>query len=132
MAMEISFLMSSKMKIYDNLTWEINGKPFSSLLSFPLLCIPLHGYWTKIQFSIKDFFSKCDQIRSFLRILKTSLMENIIFFALHFVRMLQFPETYIFYILFTSSERLETFWLVLVQYHISIFPFRENRNVRSD
>ena len=38
---------------------------------------------TKMKFSIKDFFSKCDQIRSFLRIwshlLKKSLMENFIF-----------------------------------------------------
>ena len=36
-----------------------------------------------MKFSIKDFFSKCDQIRSFLRIwshlLKKCLMENIIF-----------------------------------------------------
>ena len=93
MAMKISFLIFSKIKIYDNLTSEINIKPFSSLLSFPLLCIPLHGHCTKMQFSIKDFFSTCDQIRSFLRIRKTSLMENIIFCALHFVRMLQFPET---------------------------------------
>ena len=39
----------------------------------------------KITFSIKDFFSKCDQIRSLLRIwshlLKKSLMENFIFCA---------------------------------------------------
>ena len=39
----------------------------------------------KMKFSIKDFFSKCDQIRSFLRILphllKKSLMENFIFRA---------------------------------------------------
>ena len=38
-----------------------------------------------MMFSIKDFFSKCDQIRSFLRIwshlLKKSLMENFIFCA---------------------------------------------------
>ena len=38
-----------------------------------------------MKFSIKDFFSKCDQIRSFLRIwshlLKKSLMENFIFCA---------------------------------------------------
>ena len=38
-----------------------------------------------MKFSIKDFFSKCDKIRSFLRIwshlLKTSLMENFIFCA---------------------------------------------------
>ena len=37
----------------------------------------------QMKFSIKDFFSKCDQIRSFLRIwshlLKKSLMENFIF-----------------------------------------------------
>ena len=36
-----------------------------------------------MKFSIKDFFSKCAQIRSFLRIwshlLKKSLMENYIF-----------------------------------------------------
>ena len=36
----------------------------------------------KIKFSIKDFFSKCDQIRSFLRIwshlLKKSFTENFI------------------------------------------------------
>ena len=37
----------------------------------------------KLKFSIKDFFSKCDQIGRFLRIwphlLKKSLMENFIF-----------------------------------------------------
>ena len=39
----------------------------------------------KIKFSIKDFFSKCDNIRSVLRIwphlLKKPLMENLIFCA---------------------------------------------------
>ena len=38
----------------------------------------------KMKFSIKDFFSKCDQIRRNLRIwshlLKKPLMENVIFF----------------------------------------------------
>ena len=38
-----------------------------------------------MKFSIKDFFSKCDQIRSFLRIwshlLKKSVMENIVQFG---------------------------------------------------
>ena len=38
-----------------------------------------------MKFCIKDFFSKCDQIRSFLRIwshlLKKSLMENFIYCA---------------------------------------------------
>ena len=37
----------------------------------------------KMKFSIKEFFSKCDQIRSFLRIwshlLNKFLMENVIF-----------------------------------------------------
>ena len=41
----------------------------------------------KMKFSIKDFFSKCDQIRSFLRIwlhlLKKSLIENLIFCAVY-------------------------------------------------
>ena len=40
----------------------------------------------KMKFSIRDFLSKCDQIRSFLRIwshlLKKSLMENFIFCAM--------------------------------------------------
>ena len=41
----------------------------------------------KMKFSIKDFFSKCDQIRSLLRIwshlLKKSLTENFIICAVH-------------------------------------------------
>ena len=44
----------------------------------------LHGNTAqKMKFSIKNFFSKCDQIRSLLRIwshlLKKSLIENFIF-----------------------------------------------------
>ena len=41
----------------------------------------------KMKFPIKNFFSNCDQIRGFLRIcshlLKKSLMENFIFYAVH-------------------------------------------------
>ena len=41
----------------------------------------------KMMFSINDFFTKCDQIRSFLRIwshlLKKCLMENFIFCAVN-------------------------------------------------
>ena len=41
----------------------------------------------KMKSSIKDFFSKCDQIRSFLRIwshlLKKSLMESFVFCAVN-------------------------------------------------
>ena len=40
-----------------------------------------------MMFSIKNFFSKCDQIRGFLRIwshlLKKYLMENFIFYAVY-------------------------------------------------
>ena len=42
----------------------------------------------KMKFSIKDFYRKCNQMRSFLRIwlhiLKKSLMENFIFCAVYF------------------------------------------------
>ena len=45
----------------------------------------LRGTAQKMKFSIKDFFRKCNQIRSFQRIwshlLKKSLMENFIFCA---------------------------------------------------
>ena len=48
---------------------------------FSRLCFPPHKKWS---FDIKNFFSKCEQIRSFMRIsyhvLKKSLMENFIFF----------------------------------------------------
>ena len=44
----------------------------------------------KMKFSIKDFFSKCDEIRSFLQIwlnlLKKSLMENFIFCEVYYRR----------------------------------------------
>ena len=63
-----------------------NGKPFTS--SFPLSSSYYYYFYSTAQekkFSIKDFFSKCNQIRSFLRIwsnsLKKFLMENFIFCA---------------------------------------------------
>ena len=41
----------------------------------------------KMKFSMKDFFSKCDQIRSFLQLwshlLKKPLIENFVFCAVH-------------------------------------------------
>ena len=47
----------------------------------------------KMKFSIKDFFTKCNQIRSFLRIwshlLKKSLMKNFIFSAVFVSEQLQ-------------------------------------------
>ena len=51
---------------------------------------PLPQTVQKMKFSMKGFFSKCDQIRSFLRIwshlLKKSLMENFILWAVTDVR----------------------------------------------
>ena len=51
----------------------------------------------KMKFSIKDYFSKCDQIRSVLRIwshlLKKSLMEKLIFCA---VNLLGFIREWLF------------------------------------
>ena len=61
----------------------------SAILNLPLHPLIPISIAQKIKFSIKDFFSKCDQIRRFLRIwshlLKKSLMENFIFCAMfHF------------------------------------------------
>ena len=51
----------------------------------------------KLKFSIKDFFSKCYQIRSFMRIwsylLKKSLRENFIFCAVLVQLVFQYPES---------------------------------------
>ena len=56
-----------------------NGLKFESLT----LLYSIHHNAQKMKFSIKVFFSKCDQIRSFLRIwlhlLQKSLTENFIF-----------------------------------------------------
>ena len=56
---------------------EYNPQKTTDLFTFPTT--------QKMKFSIKVFFSKCDQIRSFLRIwshlLKKSLKENFIFCA---------------------------------------------------
>ena len=54
-------------------------------------CASKEGAFTaqKMNFPIKDFFSKCDQIRSSLRIwshlLKKSLTENFIFYAVFMI-----------------------------------------------
>ena len=60
-------------------------KNFRDLTSSQTFLISNIRFAQKIKFSIKGFFSKCDQIRSFLRIwshlLKKSLTENFIFCA---------------------------------------------------
>ena len=57
------------------------------MITLNAFIIKLFLYYTsqKVKFPIKDFFSKCDQIRRKLRIwshlLKKSLLENFIFFC---------------------------------------------------
>ena len=84
------------LRILERILFEIGtfgGIPFS-FVSFSsrsiilyFLCYVLIFFLTaqKLKFSIKDFFSKCDQIRKKLRIwshlLKKSLMEHFIFCA---------------------------------------------------
>ena len=52
----------------------------------------------KIKISIEDFFSKCDQIRSFLwirlHLLKKSLMENFIFCAVLLLKLSELTNFY--------------------------------------
>ena len=70
----------------------------------------------KTKFSIKDFFSKCGQIRRKLRIwsylLKKSLMENFIFCAVHLPQFLEKkPLPYFKNIMFYKPEK---FWFLHV------------------
>ena len=50
----------------------------------------------EMKFSVKDFVSKCDQIRRKLRIwsyfLEKSLVENFIFYTVYLISYLQFQE----------------------------------------
>ena len=52
----------------------------------------------KMKFSVKDFFSKCDQIRRKLQIwshlLKKSLLKNFIFCAVVFIRFIKNWKNY--------------------------------------
>ena len=68
--------------ITDTKKFWLTVKPLSKTAN----TITLHTA-QKMMFSIKDFFSKCDQIRSFLRphLLKKSLMENLIFCAVRVI-----------------------------------------------
>ena len=70
----------------------------------------------KMKFSIKDFFSKCDQIRSFLRmwphLLKKSLMENFIFCAV-----------------LSLAESSWTYFVLLVSFYT---PWKHQKNWFSD
>ena len=61
----------------------------------------------KMKFSIKDFCSKCEQIRSSMRVwshlLKKSLMENFIFYA---VNRSQVWEVILLFDILTSSIKV--------------------------
>ena len=67
----------------------------------------------KMKFSIKDFFSKCDQIRSFLRIwsrlLKKSIMENFIFCEMKVILVSHFIYPWLFSFDTIVSERGHSF-----------------------
>ena len=81
---------STLIVLIDNLSAPVNLKLLHShKLSHANCCHALNYTAQKMRFSIKDFFSKCDLIRSILRIrshlLKKSLMENFIFCAVLFV-----------------------------------------------
>ena len=63
----------------------LDSSHFGTLMIMKWFDLWLHCTAQKMKFSIKNFFSKYDHIRSFLRIwshlLKKSLMENLIFFV---------------------------------------------------
>ena len=67
--------------VSENLTHYLPDNPPQMIQA----CILSYNTAQKMKFSIKDFFSKCDQIRSYLRIwsylLKKCLMENFSFCA---------------------------------------------------
>ena len=90
----------------------------------------------KMKFSIKDFFSKSDQIRSFLRIwlhlLKKSLMENFIFCAVQNSCQWEYPG--FLYLLrnvlkernwrgksFVEGEKSQIFWHKVLRIPRSVF-----------
>ena len=78
-----------------------------------------------MKFSIKDFFSKCDQIRSCQRIwsylLKKSLMENFIFCAVQAPQILRLSRIFIAYFEYcaylplTVRSSLKTFLLTVLE-----------------
>ena len=80
-----NFTQGSSFKNCIDLLHVVNKNPPNSIVSVKLIKCYSHYTTQKMKFSIKDFFSKCGQIRSFLRIwshlLKKSLIENFIFWA---------------------------------------------------
>ena len=85
----------------------LNHQSFAALKSnFSMImifrCITASFTTQKMKFSIKDFFSKCDQIRKKLRIwsylLKKFLMENFVFCSVFWLNMIMILPTFSRYI----------------------------------
>ena len=83
----------------------------------------------KMKLSIKEFFSKCDRIRIFLRIwshlLKKSLMENFIFCTVSSsTRSYAITNSYFYFCLWFNSifKMICSFWLMGNRYVILIIP----------
>ena len=72
-------------RTYEKKPHEIRSVKYGPSITYLLDTFQYVSLHKKMKFSIKDFFSKCDQIRRILRIwlhlLKKSLMENFTFCA---------------------------------------------------
>ena len=81
MTFQLSNSLNLAELLVNPLTNSISQKTFTNI--FPSIRVITACTAQKMKFPIKDFFSKCDQIRSKLRIwshlLMKSLMENFIF-----------------------------------------------------
>ena len=88
-------------------------------------------------FSIKDFFSKCDQIRRKLRIwlhlLRKFLMENFIFYVVHFLMTLsdRLPTTMASFL--TKINKPEIFFHILkildnALFSVEVIPIKTKIN----
>ena len=94
------FHKSNKIVTKPYLNFSVN-KDLSLLCRFLLhngtSTVTLTHIAQKMKFFIKDFFSKCDQICSFLwiwsHLLKKSLMENFHFFCSDIILVKYYPET---------------------------------------
>ena len=79
-----------------------------------------------MKISTKDFFSKCEQLRSFLQVwlnlLKKSLMKNFIFYAVLFIISQKHPGIYISKSSQCAAVDLKIFHNLLVS-HCMLFKF---------
>ena len=72
-----------------------------------------HHTAPKMKFSDKDFFSKCDQIRSFLRIwshlLKQSVIRKLLFFLCSIIKAIRTCCAPVFFLLSLNEYLLEVY-----------------------